>query len=345
MTRGTPPQSWPLDALRRVPFVRGIEYSLTRDRQDIGFGGKLDVRTPTRHFHLLAEARRSYLTRSEVNQLLAWVKQQGTAKPRQVILLARHIPRPVAERLIEAKVNFADDAGNIHLALGDRYNWTTFGKPALERPPDRRSVSPAQLQLLFQFATHPDSLNWPVRRLEEEAGMGKSTIAQARLQLAAAGLLVREGKKYRLGPPGLLEERLVSGYAEVLRPKLALGTFRPVEKTPEEFLARLRSKTPSGIRYALSGGPAAGLLQRFYRGPEVPMFLAPPSPDTARQLRLLPDSNGPVTLLRAFGEVVFGRIKSHHALAPPWLIYAELLAGDDPRAHEAAREFKKEFLP
>jgi hypothetical protein len=31
-------------------------------------------------------------------------------------------------------------------------------------------------------------------------------------------------------------------------------------------------------------------------------------------------------------------------LAPPWLVYAELLSGNDPRAHEAARELRREFL-
>ena len=241
-------------------------------------------------------------------------------------------------------MNFADDAGNIHLELGDRYNWTVVGKPALEPASERRPISPAQLQLLFQFATHPDSVTWPVRRLDSAAGISKSKAAQARHQMIAEGLLVRKGKQVQLGPTNLLAERLVSGYAQVLRPKLLLGAFRPVEKTTELFLARLRAETPTGVRYALSGGPAADLLQHFYRGPELPIFLEPSSRRTARELRLLPDRDGPVTLLRAFGELVFWEKREHQMLAPPWLIYAELLTSDDPRAHEAAREFQREFL-
>src|ERR1700730_1518881 len=159
MTHRTEPEFEAVDALRRIPFVRDLHYAPTPDEQDLGYDGKIDVQTPAGHFHLLVEAKRSFLTRSAVNQLLAWVKQVKAGKPHQVILLARHIPRPVAERLIEAKVNFADAVGNIHLALGDGYNWTGVGKAASDPVSARRPISAAQLQLLFQFVTHPESAN------------------------------------------------------------------------------------------------------------------------------------------------------------------------------------------
>jgi hypothetical protein len=341
MADKTEPPLESIEAIRRIPFVRALHYAPATGRSDLGYDAKIDIQTPAGHFHLLVEAKRSFLTRSAVDQLLAWLKQARTGKPHRVILLARHIPRPVADRLIEAEVNFADDVGNIHLALGDRYHWTVVGRPASERASERRPISAAQLQLLFQFVTHPDSASWPVRRLELVAGISKSKAAQARQQSVAEGLLTAQGKEYQLGPKNLLAERLCSGYAQVLRPKLLLGRFRFAEKTAELFLARLRNSTPSGVRYALTGGPAADLLQHYYRGPEVPMFLEPSSHRTAQELRLLPDREGPVTLLRAFGEMVFWQQHDQHMLAPPWLIYAELLNSTDPRAHEAARELQK----
>lgn len=333
-----------LDSLRRLPFVRSLTYTPAMDGGDLGWDGRLALRTPQGPFRLVVEAKRSYLTRSGVSQFLAWLHHLRTDRKQGVMLLARHISRPVAERLIEAKVNFADDAGNLHLALGAAYQWTVIGMPALEPASKRRSTSPAELQLLFQFVTHPDSLNWPVRRLEALAGIGKSKAAQARLKMIAEGLLVRTGQRYQLGPTNVLAERLASGYAQVLRPKLVLGRFRAPEAEPEAFLARLRRDAPPGLRYALTGGPAAALLQHYYRGTEVPVFLTPWASTVPRQLRLLPDRNGPITILNAFGELVFWEQRSHQMLAPPWLIYAELLSSDDPRAHEAARELRQEFL-
>jgi hypothetical protein len=44
---------------------------------------------------------------------------------------------------------------------------------------------------------------------------------------------------------------------------------------------------------------------------------------------------GPITLLRAFGKLVFRRQVSCWIVAPPWLVYSELMNADDPSANEA----------
>ena len=342
MIAGADHEPAPVDSLRRIPFVRQLNYVAGPLGEDQAFDGKLYVHTPSGHFQLLVEEKRSFLTRSDLDQLLAWMKHVRTGKSQKLILLARHIPRLVAERLIGAHVNFADDVGNVHLTLGDRYNWTVIGKPAPPRPSERRPITPAQLQLLFQFVTHPESTTWPVRRLETAAGISKSKAAQARKELFAEGLLIQKGKGYQLGPKNLLSERLTSGYSQVLRPKLFVGRFRPSEKTAEQFLNRIPNAA-HGTRYALTGAAAADLLQHFYRSPEVQVFIAPTAPKITQDLRLLPDREGPVTLLRAFGEMVFWQERDHHTIAPPWLIYAELLNSNDPRAHEAARELQRDL--
>ncbi len=333
-----------LDRLRHVPFVRDLKYTSVQEGRDPGYDGKLEITTPHGRFQLLLKAKRSYLSHSTVSQLLGWLNHLRTDRTQGVILLARHIPRQAAQALIEAKVNFMDDAGNIHLELGDAYNWTAIGLPAPEPVSERRPASPAQLQLLFQFVTYPESVNWPVRRLESAAGISKSKAAQARRQMVAEGLLTRAGRRYHLGPISLMADRLIFGYAQVLRPTLTLGTFRPAEKTTESFVSRLRMNVLPGVQYSLTGSPAADLLQHFYRAPEVTLFLKPSSPAIAQQLRLLPDREGPITILSAFGDLVFWEEREHQMLAPPWLIYAELLNSKDPRAHEAAQEFRSKFL-
>lgn len=76
----------------------------------------------------------------------------------------------------------------------------------------------------------------------------------------------------------------------------------------------------------------------------MPLFLHPSTRTVAQQLRLLPDRDGLVTILRAFGEMVFWEERDGHTLAPPWLIYAELMNSSDPRAYEAAQKLRREFL-
>ena len=84
--------------------------------------------------------------------------------------------------------------------------------------------------------------------------------------------------------------------------------------------------------------------QPYYRGAQTPVFATDTGPETRRLLRLLPDREGPITLLKAFGDLVFWRELDSVTVAPPWLIYAELMQSPDPRAHEAAEEFHGAFL-
>ena len=329
-----------LDLIRRLPFVRTLKYTPSDPGHE--HEGRLVIGTPGGRFQLAAQAKQTSISSYTSRQFITWLNHSA-ASP-SVILLARHISRPAAEALIEARINFADDAGNVHLRLGDVYNWTAIGMPAPIPLAEQRADSPAQLQLLFQFVTDPASINWPVRQLESAAGISKSKAALARRQMIAEGLLTQKGKQFHLGPMRRLAERLTSGYAQMLRPKLTLGRFRAQEKTIQPFLARLRREPLAGVRYSLTGAPAADLLAHFYQGQKATLFVTPPTRAISQQLRLLPDREGPITLLRGFGELVFWEKRKRHMIAPPWLIYAELLSSDDPRAFEAAEELRRGFL-
>lgn len=333
-----------IEHIRQLPFVTDVRYTAGSDKRQHKNDGTMELRTTGGVFRLAVGVKRSYLTNSAVDPLLAWLSHARAEGSYGFILLVRHVSRQAAERLVGAKISFADDAGNMHLRLGEQYNWTVLGIPAPEPASEQRSVTAAQLQLLFQFVTQPDSVSWTVRRLEEAAGVSKSKVALEKRQLAAAGLLIRTGKRYDLQTGSTLAERLITGYAQVLRPKLALGRFRPAERSIEAFLARLKTGVPAGIRYALTGAPAAELVQHYYRSTEASIFIEVPARSAAQELRLVPDSDGPVTLLRSFGETVYWESREGHVLAPPWLVYAELLCSEDPRAKDAAQEFRREFI-
>jgi hypothetical protein len=263
-----------------------------------------------------------------------------------VLILARYIPRPTGERLAEAGINFVDAEGNMHLGLGKKYQSLILGKVRKSRSSEGRSLGPAAVQLLFTLAAMPDSVNWTVRRLASVAGVGKTATAQARQRWVAEGILHRSSDgECRVVNSAALHDQCLVGYSRVLRPRLLLGRYRSKEKDPGEFLARFKSAAKeTGTRWALTGGPATYALQRFYRGEETPVFVNELAPDIVRRLKLLPDQKGPIILLRAFGEVVNWRTANDMPIAQPWLIYAELMYQDDPRAHEAAEQLRREYL-
>src|SRR5262249_54196838 len=158
----------------------------------------------------------------------------------------------------------------------------------------KRPLTPGQVQALFLFAIGPKAIEWPVRQIAIQAGISKSKAAQVREEIK---------RKYEHWPPTELRQILLSGYSEMLRPKIFLGRYRSPEARVEEFLARLRRDLASlDLRYALTGGPAAEQLQHFYHGSEISIFLSDGNPEIQKKLRLLPDRNGPITFLHGFGE-------------------------------------------
>jgi hypothetical protein len=330
-----------LDQLRELPFVVDVAFLPA----SAGLDGTLTVSTPAGSFRFAVELKTSFLDKALTNAIAALSARLAQHQNQRLLLLARYVPRPTGERLIAAGVNFVDLAGNMHLALGENYTRTILGRSEPVRSGQGRLLSPAVVQVLFTFACHPESANWPVRELAPAAGVSKSKAADARRQLLSDGTLQGVAGERRLRDPKILRERLLTGYTQVLRPRLLVNRFRSQERNPEEFIRRLpRRLEATGMKFALTGGPAADLLQHYYLGAEVPLFLSETSPAVFQKLRLLPDQSGSVVVLRAFGAPVFWRTVRQMPVAHPWLIYAELMDSADPRGHDAAEELRREFL-
>jgi hypothetical protein len=335
-----------LETLKRLPFVRKVQVDVIEEKGATRQDALLTIVDPEkRRFEFSAEIKRSYLDRSLANAVIARAQLASERRYRPVLLLARYVPPPTAERLIDAGVNFVDLAGNMHLALGARYGRTIFGKSEEKGSREHLGMTGAQMQLLFLFATYPEAGSWPVRESAAKAGVSKSKAAEVRRQMIEAGVFERRPNGYRFSLSRSSEELLLTGYSQILRPKLVVGRFQSAFRDADEFVAHLSSVSRNHpLRFALTGGPAANALHPYYRGPQTPLFATDTGPDTRRLLRLLPDRDGPITLLKAFGDLVFWRELGSLTVAPPWLVYAELLQSADPRAHEAAEEFRREVI-
>lgn len=334
-----------LGQLKALPFVRKVKpFKLETESKLRHVDALIRVETEAGDRDYYVEVKRSYLDAPITRAVLSLAKDLARQK-KKLLLLARYIPRPTAQELIDGGVDFVDLAGNIHLSLKPRYHWTVVGNREStdrERQPLRTA---ATLQVLFAIAAHPESAAWTVRELAAAAGVSKSKAASARRDLVREGTIREVERRLQASNPQDLADQLLSGYRQTLRPKLVIGRFRPPERNIEDFLARLRKAAKAdSFRYSLSGGPAAYLLQKFYKGTHAPIFIKPVTRDSPQRLRLLPDREGPVTLLKAFGDLVFWSPADGTHLAHPWLIYAELMAEPDPRAHEAAEELREEFL-
>ena len=333
-----------LDQLRSLPFTRSVE-AIEQEPADNSrrFDATVQVETEAGSYEFLTEVKRSYLDEAVTRAITAAAKNL-TRRKRKLLLFARYIPQPTAQRLMDAGVDFADLAGNVHLNLPPHYHWTVVGNRETQSEGRGSIETPATLQLLFTIAAHPESAEWTVRELASRAGVSKSKAASTRRELLYDQTIRKVGGRFQFADPKGVADRLLSGYRQILRPRLVIGRFRSPESDIESFVERLRNEARSDrFRYALTGGLAAYQLQRFYKGEGGAAFVAPNQTSLPKMLRLLPDRDGPIALLKAFGEIVYWRSAGRTNVAHPWLIYAELMAASDPRAHEAAEELRKEF--
>jgi hypothetical protein len=334
-----------LEKLQALPFVTDLDFSPEGRRNRREADGILKIHAPKGTYRFLVEQKRSYLDRGALNALIAQTKLYATERREPLLLFARYIPGPSAERLIQSGINFVDQTGNMHLVLGRNYERTVVGMKQNAAGTEERRISPAVSQLLFAFATAKDAGSWSVRKLAEFAGLGKSNVAKVEQQLVAQGVLLESEEGFRLRDRSKLSAELLRGYELALRPKLFVGRFRLPAREMDDMLAGIQeSLAKDSVRWSVTGGPAGYLLQKFYRGLELPIFIESLNDQLRRQLRIIPDKSGPLIFLRSFGSIPFWRKAGSVPLAHPWLIYSELMYSFDPRAHEAAEEIKREYL-
>lgn len=334
-----------VEDLERFPFVEAIDVLEQEPRGGSGrFDHLIQIKTLDDACLYWVEVKRSYLDSAITRSIAAQAKRLAQEN-RRLLLLARYLPRPTAQQLLENNVEFMDLAGNVHLNPTLNCHWTVIGKREPREKAKRPTNTAATLQVLFTIAARPESAALTVRELAAAAGVSKSKAASTRRDLLEQGTIRAVGGRFRPLNPQELTDQLVFGYRQTLRPRLVIGRYRPPEDSIQDFLVRLKEDAQANsLRYSLTGGPAAHRLQGFYHGVDAPIFIRSHTPNLLKRLRLLPDREGPVTLLRAFGDPPFWRKIEGTEIAHPWLIYAELLDDPNPRAHEAAEELQEELL-
>jgi hypothetical protein len=97
----------------------------------------------------------------------------------------------------------------------------------------------------------------------------------------------------------------------------------------------------------VGGEYAADLLTGYLRASSVTLYVPLGEIDSVQQnLKLAPSKEGPIEVCTAFTPEIGELSKKHgFVLADPVLVYAELLATDDPRCGETALLIKEKHLP
>ena len=269
------------------------------------------------------------------------IAHQFEGLPEKPILVTDYVTPPMARRLRELGIFFADAAGNAYIQAPPLLLWVTGCKPEVRPRTARatRAFQPGGLRIVFALLCKPDLANAPYRELADAAGVALGTVGWVLRDLREEGYLVDLGKRgRRLAERRRLLDAWVDAYARHLRPKLLLGRYRA--NWPDWWTgARLEI---FGARWG--GETAAAKLTGYLKPAMGTVYLADDPKLIARfvvEFKLLKDPDGDVELRQTFW-----RFDAPHPLllAPPLLVYADLLATGDDRNREAARMIYDQHL-
>lgn len=232
---------------------------------------------------------------------LAFLAQQPPADGR--VLLCGPLGSRQAEQLRQLGLAFVDAAGNAFLQHPPFYLDIRGHKPAAPAPRPGRAFTTAGLKLIYTLLQDPALLTADYRRLAAAAGIALGNVGSILGALAEQNYLQLQGRQQRMFTrPEALLYRWQLGYVEHLRARLLLQRCRPQGRLTD--LPQALRGLPAGTTVLLGGelgarcllgepASATGASLHLEERQALRLML---------QLGLTPDPEGPVTLLRLFGQ-------------------------------------------
>jgi len=321
-----------VEGLRQATNL-GTSWEGTQAIHETGFDGYLVIDTGSKVIRLATRVKRRAMVH-QLNELIQLGKPQA-----DTLLLAEHISDALKQTLRQTGQNYLDGAGNCYIHVADMLLIVQGRKltqtPAMAKQPFGKSG----LRVLFTLLIQPDAINLSIRDLAQQTGVSVGTAQQTIDYLKKSGYVAAiNDKRKRLTNVGKLREQWISRYTTALKPSLTLGRFRlPKSLSPADW----RQLTLLPGTY-WGGDPAADALTDNLRPATLTLYTDQDRTGLLKTYKLLPDPNGPVEVNKVFWkEVTTG---NDVPTVPPLLLYADLLAIDDPRTTDTARRIYQDYI-
>lgn len=320
--------------LQQFSAVTGVEGSLSSSPEESD--ACLTLQFPQASLTYRAEIKPRIDRVSTLDRL-----KSRTSTNDATVLLTRYLSPEMASHCRRLDLQFIDSAGNAYLNNQQGvFLFVSGQKAAVQVPaqPEPSFVTPAGLRVIFAFLANPPLLNATYRDIASASRVSLGLVGPVLSQLASRGFLGTDGS----GRRGLLHRRRLvtewaAGYLGQLRPKLAKRRF--AVGNPDAL-----SELLEGPGLTWSGEAAASALTNYLR-PEVFTLYAdmqaPMVAALAAKLRMRPDPAGKLEIIERFWNPEI--LKIGH-IAPPELVYADLLSIPDSRNHKTADLILSELI-
>ena len=274
-----------------------------------------------------------------VHTPFAAILQPFTALPGQGLLVADYINPVMAQKLKDQNVQFIDTAGNTYLNQLPVYVWITGKKPvfteAFPAAPNK-GFTAAALKIIFCLLCDAELVNAPYRAIAEDANVALGTVGDVLKQLKALGYIRLEHntQTWQLRDQRQLLDEWLMQFPQKLKNKFHYGTYIADD-------AQWWETCKIEDCDALWGSEVAAAKLTGYLKPGAADIYIPNGKIThlmkkARLRKPEPWERDQAGLVHISTFTLGTRFATHAHTVCPILVYADLMAQDDPRLHETA---------
>lgn len=296
---------------------------------DKRWDGEVIIATPDLEHEILYQVEiKRRVTRTAIGPLAFQFDQTENMG----LLVAEYVPALMALRLKTQGIQFIDACGNAYINALPFYIFINGNKQNIN---DRRKVVGPRafgakgLRVVFALLCNPGFEKMPFREIAMTTGVALGTVDAVFKNLKDNGYLLDKGRFGRklLHKENLLQ-RWVTGYPEVMRPKMLIGRYTAKDKYWWQGVA-----LPELFFW---GGEIAAAKITGYLKPEIITVYTHNTPTRLIfQNKLRKDPNGEVEVLKAFWRKGYNWYQGD--MVHPLIIYADLLATGDARNLETAK--------
>ncbi len=330
-----------MKAIRGIPQAK-IEFMLKK----VGgpFAGTFRLSGPWGEFYYYIKVVPK-LTPTLADLVIHQIKTSPAPQNAKPLLVSHYISPRLATLFKEKGIEYADCAGNLFLSQIPLYIEITGQKHMPKAPTADRLFRTAGLKLIYQLLRSPQGVNATYRTLAEDADIALGAIGSLFGELEKRGNLSRNKDGSRqLNAAEELLQRWQLGYLEALRPKLFLERCRLATGQGASQIAEQIRTLGEGRQILIGGELGAQLMSGGFEAQTATLYLDEEQQlKTMLQLHLIPDPDGPVTLLKSFGRQCHwsGMQPPGLTMADPLLIFAELNGSD---SDQIAQKLYQQFL-
>ncbi|OQW98891.1 MAG: hypothetical protein BWK73_51570 [Thiothrix lacustris] len=201
-----------------------------------------------------------------------------------------------------------------------------------------RAFQPTGLKLLFVLLCKPELANANYRELSQTAGISLGAVGSVINDLQAQAYLVQSANGQRqLRNTTELLNRWVVAYSEKLRPKLVIGQYKALHENWWENVDLGK------FNACWSGEIAADKLTRYLK-PAVATLYTQEKPNRLILMNSLKASSPDQVNVEIMEQFWYFQDEEIPTLAPPLLVYADLIATANSRNLEAAKLIHDQYL-